>query len=344
MACSTLLVLAALAAAGPTPQDAPPVRYRVQYLQTMVGTSEGQHEQAVAINAHGATVGQITIAGRAWAAHWKPSGDLSLLYAGEPKGSSLAFDLTDDGLAVGYAVARQETTPFQWSASGGNVLLDLGDGAVPMAVNDAHSVAYAYRSGDGMASAVRDASQATLVIDGAGQDVLVRDLNAAGKATGLIGGGGTPALPFRWTPVGGTEMLALPGGFVHGHGNALDAEGVVVGLSRNDERDQATLWDIAGAPTLLPYLRPSSTQSTAFAINSQGWVVGTEYRNAETPDAGTAVIWIDGKPWDLNFLALLGGAEPNLRITAALDINDQGQIAARGTVKGKGRALRLDPW
>jgi len=97
-------------------------------------------------------------------------------------------------------------------------------------------------------------------------------------------------------------------------------------------------------PTLLPYLRPSSTQNAAFAVNSQGWIVGVEYPSIDKPDVSVGVLWIDGVAYDLASLAGQGGVSIDLRITAAFDINDKGQIAARGILMGNERALRLDPY
>jgi len=344
---STLLAWCALTVPVAATQGSPPVQYEVHVLDSLSGYSEGQHEQAVAINASGEAVGTVVQDGRSVAAHWSKDGALTVLYSGAPGSSSFAFDLTDDGVAVGYSVLGDEVTAFRWSQSTGTLPLDLGPHAVPLAINGAHTIAYTYRSGQVLASALRDAGHGTTPISGGPLDVLVRDLNVHGAATGILGSSDPPARPFLWTPGGGTALLAIPPGFELAHGNALNSAGTVVGVSLGDGREQATRWSTGSAPALLPYARPAGKRSVAFGVNTQGWIVGTEhaeYGGSSDPTIiDVSVLWVDGVPYEMSSLVVTGGTGTPPRISVAWDINDQGQIAARGVVDGVERALRLDP-
>jgi hypothetical protein len=57
-----------------------------------------------------------------------------------------------------------------------------------------------------------------------------------------------------------------------------------------------------------------------------------------------AVLWIDGTAYELTSLLKVKPGDPPVRAVIGWDVNQKGQIAARGTVGGVERALRLDPF
>jgi hypothetical protein len=335
-------LLALLAPALAPQSSAPPVRFRVKVLETLGGTGAGMREQPRAINEQGALVGSVVYGGNSIAAHWNPSGALTLLVNGQPDASSLAFDLSDDGIAVGRSVGGTTADPFQWTELAGKQTLPLAPGAVPLAINAFQSIGYSFPTDDSLAAATWRLGVNTPIAGAAG-DVIVRDINALGAVTGIAGGGQLPARAFRWSASGGLLELGLPAGYEHAHGNGISDANVVVGLSRSAVRDQATRWNPGSAPLLLPFANAVNTHAAAFAVNSQGWIVGAETGDPAHPDASQGVIWIEDRPSLLNALLEPLPHGVSVDIHAAFDVNEAGQIAARGSYNGVERALRLDP-
>jgi probable HAF family extracellular repeat protein len=72
----------------------------------------------------------------------------------------------------------------------------------------------------------------------------------------------------------------------------------------------------------------------AVAVNNPGQIVG--YR--ATPNGSVALLWENGTQHDLNDFLPAGS---NVHLTLAQDINNHGQIVARGTVNGQGRRFVL---
>jgi hypothetical protein len=343
MVAHSFHVLLALLAPALAPQAAnSTVRFRVKVLETLGGTGIGLQEQATAINDQGELAGNVVYGGNSIAAYWSANGALTLLANGQTDACSLAFDLSDDGIAVGRIVGGLDSEPFQWTASTGKQPIALAPGAVPLAINGFQTIGYSFPSEPSLSGATWRQGVVTS-ITGASGDVLVRDVNALGAVTGIVGGGELPARAFRWSPAAGFVELPLPAGFVHAHGNGLNDANVVVGLSRTPDRDQATRWNPSSAPLLLPYARAEDSHSAALAINADGWIVGVESDDPLAPGGSRGVVWIDGQALALSdcLAPLPHGME--VHVSAAFDVNATGQIAARGLVNGVERALRLDP-
>lgn len=325
------------------PQAAvPPVRFRVRPLESLGGSGIGLQEQARAINEQGELVGTVVHAGNAIAAHWKANGSLTLLVNGHPEASSLAYDFSDDGIAVGRSVGGSASDPFQWTAASGKQSLGLASGAVPLSINGLQTIAYTFPADVGLDSATWRLGVTKPISVPVG-DVIVRDINASGAVTGIVGGGELPARAFRWSASAGLVSLGLPPSFEHAHGNGINASNVVVGLSRTAARDQATRWNPGAAPLLLAFASSASTRSAAMAVNDQGWIVGVESGDPLDPQASLGVVWIDDRPSALNALLAPMPHGVEVHVTAAFDVNEAGQIAARGFYNGVERALRLDP-
>ena len=138
---------------------------------------------------------------------------------------------------------------------------------------------------------------------------------------------------------GGVIESLGTGGFHNSFAFDINDAGQVVGSLRSATGTSARLarftdgigWEILGGV---------GGANAALAINNHGTVVGSG-----VPDAGqvTAVVFFDGHGlFDLD--DLVPGTEWNL--LRAVDINDAGQILARGanTVTGEIRSLVLTPW
>jgi len=243
---------------------------------------------------------------------------------------------------LGFARTAGGPQAFLWSQGTSPIWLALPDGARPFALGADRQVLFAYRPGKWLAGGILDDDGRPVPITIEDGDVLVRDINAAGVVTGIAAGGPRPARAFRWSEGEGLVELPVPDGFTHAHGNAIDSAGVVAGLSRNDTRDQATVWAPGADPVLLPDVDAQSPFTAALGVDGKGWVVGYEQATPDGFARARAVIWIDGVAWELDRL-LLPFEGPEIHVTVAWAINDSGQIAARGVVDGVQRALRLDP-
>jgi hypothetical protein len=135
---------------------------------------------------------------------------------------------------------------------------------------------------------------------------------------------------FRWYQGAFQDLLPAPG-FTSSQAWDL-VPGTVVGQSRTDLNDRATTWDLAGTPSLLPFLKPNGIYSGAVACNDQGWTIGYEWTDNPAdpiylPPQPYAVLWINGIPQELPLLS-------------AWDVNNRGQIVG---LDFSGLPVRLDP-
>jgi hypothetical protein len=251
-------------------------------------------------------------------------------------------DLDDEGTVLGYVLRSDGPLSFLWTADTSPIWLALPEGAIPLALGAERQVAFSYRPGDWLVGAILDDEGQPIDIAAGERDVLVRDVNAAGEVTGIVGGEASPARAFRWSVASGLVELPVPDGFTHAHGNAITDAGLVVGLSRTEARDRATVWSPEGEPRLLPYVDEEHTQGGALGVNADGWIVGYEHAEPWSFGRARAVLWVDGVAWELDRL-LVEQHGGEVHVTVAWGVNESGQIAARGTLNGVQRALRLDP-
>jgi len=321
----------------------PPVRFHVIVLDNLRSAGCATHEEAVAINARGETVGSICLEGTARAAYWSAEGELRLLVDKQSKGDSFALDINDAGVAIGYTAQGSSRSAFRWSIEAGRVELDFPAGAVPLAVDLESMIAFSFPAERAVLSATWHEGADTTPLSGLKGDVLVRDVNRSGSLTGIVGGGALPARAFLQRKGGALLDLGVAPGFGHSHGNGVNDEDVVVGLCRSDSRQQATRWSGDSGPVLLPFAREDDTHSAAFAVNAQGWTVGVEHGQPDSHERSTAVLWIGEVAYELGPLLIQPQQGGPIEVRVAWDVNDQGQIAARGLVAGQERALRLDP-
>ena len=343
MTSIALLALAALVGQDQAAAPPPPARFSVRVLGNLRTPSCAFPEQALAINERGECAGSICRLELARAAHWSQDGSFTLVDLSKEGPDSFASDIDDEGVVVGYSIAGYRVQAFRWTAEDKLTALDLEPGMLPLAIGPGGTVAFSSATGPALRSGLWSAEHGTTWIEGLEGDIVVRDMSAAGVVTGLAGGGAIPVRAFRWTPQGGALALATPRGFLHAHGNGINAAGVVVGLSRDAARDQATRWDPDGGSELLPYVHEGSRQSVAHAVNDRGWIVGAEHASADTFERSTAVLWIDGVAYELDSLVDQPRGDARVHVSIAFDVNSKGQIAASGRFGDELRAVRLDP-
>jgi probable HAF family extracellular repeat protein len=171
-------------------------------------------------------------------------------------------------------------------------------------------------------------------------------LNKRGQVVGQANlTGDHESHPFLWEHGVMKDLGALGG--TYGYAGWVSDEEQVVGAAtdKNDQRLLAFLWK-AGAMNNLGTLDGNSC-SAALAINSKGQVVGgsgfydAPFFPACTDAVEHAVLWEDGKAFDLNALAT---PPTGLTLSEATFINDRGDISGFGTLpNGDQHAFILVP-
>ena len=327
----------------PAPHRPPPVQFTAVLLEDLEPRGCPLFEQAVAINAAGETAGTVCANGAARAAYWSAEGKLTQLAPPDAPGDSFAYDINDQGVVVGGTVRGPERTAFLWTAEHGRVELDLGPGAVPLAIGASGAVAFSAPSHNALIGGIWTEGSGVAAITGLEGDVLVRAIGPTGSVTGIAGGGLIPARGFLRHADGTLLALGVADGFLHSHGNGLNDEDAVVGLCRAEKADRAARWTSSGRVKLLPTVRGENVDSAAFAINHAGWIVGTESKDEGSHRRSRGILWVADEAYELDALVTEPAHLGPFEIDVAWDVNDRGQIAARGRVGGEVRALRLDP-
>lgn len=142
--------------------------------------------------------------------------------------------------------------------------------------------------------------------------------------------GATESLAAIWESGAVTELPGIP----VASAKDINQEGVVVGRTRSGgafiRRPTGT---IVSLPTLTGF-----SNSCAYGVNVKGDAVG----DSTDPRAkkSTAVLWRNGKVYDLNALLEDNGS---WRLEKAFSINDRGQILGSGRFKGKSTPFLIKP-
>ncbi len=260
---------------------------------TDLGTLGGELSYATAVNATGQVVGYADTAGdaRTEATQWNGTTAKGL---GNLGGSlSYAYAVNDSGQTVGSSTLNNQFQHYSHATLWARgVATDLGT--------------------LGGVSGTARGSYAT-------------GINASGTIVGFsdtASSGAQHAALWR-----GSTLIDL--GTLGGDSSAaygISAAGRVVGQSdiAGNAALHATLWD---GPTAIDLGTLGGNSSAAFGINTAGQVVGTSQTRS---NAQHAALWIGGQILDLN--ALITPALPsNVTLTAAVAINDSGQIAVYGS-------------
>jgi probable HAF family extracellular repeat protein len=215
-----------------------------------LATLAGRNCQAYHVNEVGQAVGLCqNAAGQLRAVLWSPSGQVRSLGTLPGGRSSVATDVNDNGVVVGYSTVRLSdgtlgSHPFRWTAAGGmrDLWPDLG-----------------------------------LSVCGTLETADARRVNRSGQVVGTLNRdvecGGTHTFAFRLSPGIGVDRAEE---FASGAG--IDDLGEIVGAIAVEDLLFAFRERSPGQPVGLPDLCDASDRechSLASAINSAGLVVGS---------------------------------------------------------------------
>lgn len=162
-------------------------------------------------------------------------------------------------------------------------------------------------------------------------------INAAGQVVGISGacnnafGGYTARHAVIWQNGKPTEIKTFGG---HGWNTPTDinSQGQVVGFANHADDivngqlqfdPIAFIWSAAAGMAKIRPL-PHDTNTTAYAVNDAGQVVG---QSSGGPEGARAFLWQNGKSVDLNAVSTL---PPNFYLVYAEGINNSGRITGQG--------------
>ena len=167
---------------------------------------------------------------------------------------------------------------------------------------------------------------------------LVNNLNNRGQIVGGMNVAGDQSFhPFLWDGVSLRDLGTFGGDF--GSADWINEAGDVVGWAHTagDQTQHAFLWR-KGVLTDLGTL-DGDPSSAAFVVNSERQVVGATQDSNFNPVR--AFLWEKGSIADLNSLIL---TDSGVQLTAAVGLNEEGQIAAQGVLpNGDSHSFLLIP-
>ncbi|MFC7760692.1 hypothetical protein ACFQY4_23745 [Catellatospora bangladeshensis] len=248
---------------------------------TDLGTLGGSSASAQAVNNNGWVVGYSLLADgvTTHAFLWRPA--LGMLDLGSLGADSVAVDVNDAGVVVGYYVDSGTLRGFRWA---NGVLTQLtttsGHPFVPSGINRY-----------GMVSGTAEDQPATWQ---AGTVRLYGLLGAEGTALNDYGDvaavtGYPYYVPFVWRASDMNDPLFTPAATQFAGTTDINEARHVVGWRQDASGVRAVFWSPTGTPHLLPGLAPGA-QSRAHAVNKHGQAVGQGNLNTTTGDYH-AVLW-----------------------------------------------------
>lgn len=335
---ATLLGTPALAAEPP--------RYAVTVIGGVSSVPAGPVSLPLALNNNGRIVGYGYTGTSFQTLNWKEGilremtglGDFTRTFANSV---NIRGRVVGAGIRTDPNTGQTETRALKWT---GGVISDLGTlgGSIASAlsINDHETiVGYSTLPGDTIIRAFihqNGAMSALPTLPGA-VETYAYDIANTGYIAGAVVAGG-PARPVLWVD-SSILPLPIPASARTGAANAVNNAGVAVGayeLSEYTGAFAAAMWQ-NGALIDLGNLGGPAPYAVAEDINNAGHVVGTSL----SPSGLAGFLYFDGRMYDLRDLLLAGPG--SLQITAALAINDHGQIAAAALVNGQQTAVLLSP-
>ncbi|HLE46193.1 MAG TPA: NosD domain-containing protein, partial [Thermoplasmata archaeon] len=228
-----------------------------------------------------------------------------------------AFDISNTGIVVGFLFGPNQTHAMRWPAGGPPVDLGTMGGPTSRAagVNATGAVTGSSDYGGPLPKAFlyTDATGFIDIAPLASGEAL--DANDAGMVVGWAGGGA-----FRWSD-GGLEILGGAFGLDFSKGQAINQAGQVAGC----------LWDVTPSVERAARftdgvgweaLGPEADTNCGTGINAYGDVVGT----GRPTGTGIVRAFLYTDAGGMQDLELMTNRTPLLRLLAAYDINDRGQI------------------
>jgi uncharacterized membrane protein len=289
---------------------------------TVLGTVPGYDWTVpAAINNKGEVAGY---AGRTWprtgyaAFVWTPKQGFRVIAE-----DAYATDINDRGDVTGYVlrcrVGHCELAGFVWNARGG--FTDLGQWQ-PRAINNNGDIAGDCSNdvGTDAVCVIRNGVRTRFVCNGCAYRAA--DINERGDVVGYSARDydGTWVVLF---PRDGSAPVVLTE-CCWSEALGINNAGTIVG-SQIDEATQLTkmtAWTRRG----IEQIAGAGPAVVGWAVNSRGWVVGTEYVGSSVDSLPVAVIWAGGGS---PLVHLAPGSPPSY----AVDINEQGMVL--GTVDGQ---------
>jgi MYXO-CTERM domain-containing protein len=323
---SRLLYLLLAMSTAPLAVQAAPL-----YTVAPVGNPGGAVSQPNGLNNQGQVVGYVYTAGGHINAYVGSNGTATSLHQGDPNtGNSKAAGINESGMVVGEASVGNATQAAVFSNNTVQTLGTLGGAnSYGNGINDSGRVVGKSDTASGFQHGfVTDAGGKLVDIGplGGGYGSDANAINNLGAVTGYVdidGNGDYRAYVYK---DGAMQLLDTLGGN-YAQGYAINDRGMVAGYSgiAGDAASHAFLYangmvmDLGGFGGLDSY---------ATGINEAGDVVGT---GNDASGAYHAFLYSGGKLQDLNDLI---DASLGWTLTYAGDINERGQIAARGCKAG----------
>ena len=307
----------------------------VQYSVTKLGPFDGTYIDARSLNAAGQVVGEVNSRAFLWqSGSMQDLGTLGGTY-------SSATGINAAGEVVGSSTTRVgapfDSPPQRAYLRQSGIMQDLGTlgGAWSnaYAINDAGQVvgqastSVTYYDGPSR-NPPPTKSHAFLWQKGSKQDLgtlggnhsTARGINAAGQVVGWANTSANVDHAFLWQSGSMQDLGTFGGTFSYAYD--INDAGQVVGVAKTSANiSRAFLWQ-SGSMQDLGTLGGSF--SSANAINAAGQVVGS---SATSGGFSSVFLWQSGSMVDLNSLI---DPMAGVRISSAIDINDSGQILARG--------------
>ncbi len=308
--------------------------WAVSYEVIDLGELGGYHSFATAINNPGQIVGYaFTASGQTEGFIWQDAMSPLNSFLGQ------AFDINDDGTIVGtfFINGTMQASVFKEGKL-------KGLGVVPGGYSFAKAINQKEGVVGGKAVASRDGFSTHAYLWGKhGQGVDLGTLGGAsswataindnGEIVGVANTGGWQDHAFLWSK-GKMDDLSTLGGTTSG-ATHINKKGQIVGYAAdNNNKLHACLWDEGQVDSLGDFFG----NSWAMAINDESLIVGY----FESPSGLRAFSYDIPTKQLVDLTALLAGVSP-WQVFAAIDINDNGQIAGLGYLNGRTHAILILP-
>jgi len=293
-----------------------------------------------ALNSHGVAAGYMST----WRGYLERRGRCwdggQIRYLGAVPGSDADFPtaVNDLGVVVGQATG-QPYAAVVWYDETPEFLETLGgERSIAKDIDNNNVIVGEAEQPDGQPRAVRWIGGAIEVLETPGAWSTANAINSSGVIAGAarMPEGHPQRNAVVWDSNG---VRALPE-VRRGQptvASALNDRGDVVGYAGTLQEPLAIWWHESGGKQLDPL--PDDAYSRAVAINNERFVVG---ESTKLDGASTAVIWKGQKA--IALVKLLDPGHGWTRLYGVSDVNDNGQIAGRGSFRGQAFPFLMTPY
>ena len=236
--------------------------------------------QPFAMNSAGDIVGR-----RSTATLWPAGGGEVDLGTLPPDNDSLAFDINDSGVIVGYSFGGSIRSWVRYPDDGVLVpMFEPGDESMATQINNA-----GVATGTGFTWTAAGGKEVLPIPPGGTRPLVPEDINDAGQIAGNVEKAGSPPYRYRayvWDPVDGYVELTVAG-YETAFVTSLNESGLAVGYVNNDGvAPRMAAWDLANGETVVFPPPPGVvfpvpdqpedglTRNALTAVNNHGLAVG----------------------------------------------------------------------